>query len=86
MNCDHFERRCPRLGSQVHFGYCRHCDDDQPCFKALDCWWETFDVADYFRRRLSPDAFRRLSNPTPPNKVAGLVDLIQKARQRIDEE
>jgi len=86
MNHDQLERRCPRLGSPVHFGYCRQGIGPEPCFKVLDCWWETFDVADYFRQRMSPEAFALLANPAPPNKVAGLVEIIQQARQRIEEE
>jgi len=83
MSEDDLERRCPRLGSMVHFGYCRACEGDQyPCFKVLDCWWEQFDVADYFRQRLSSEAFDRLTRPTPPNKVASLVDLIRQAQER----
>jgi hypothetical protein len=80
---DDMERRCPRLGSLVTFGYCRACEaGQQPCFKVLDCWWEQFDVVDYFRGRLSPEAFERLASPPPPNKVASLVALIRQAQER----
>ncbi|MFZ1983048.1 MAG: hypothetical protein WAU91_01465 [Desulfatitalea sp.] len=83
MTFDDLERRCPRLGSAVRFGYCRSCEEDRrPCFKVLDCWWEQFDVAAYFRQSLSQEVFERLACPPAPNKVASLVELIQKARER----
>jgi hypothetical protein len=84
MGFDVLEMRCPRLGSAVHFGYCRTCGQEKaPCFKVLDCWWERFDVAGYFRQRLGAEAFQRLAAAPPPDKVASLVDLIHQARQRL---
>ncbi len=82
---DHRERRCPRLGSPVSFAYCRrHADGEGGlCWKALDCWWEDFDVAAYFRARLSPAAWERLAAARPPSKPASLVALIAAARQRL---
>ena len=81
---DHLERRCPRLGGPVSFGYCRaQAAGGEVCAKILDCWWERFDVSGLMRRVLSEEAFRRLAEPRrPPDKVAGLLDLIRQARQR----
>ena len=33
---DRLERRCPRLGGPITFGYCRAAEDNgNPCFKVL---------------------------------------------------
>ncbi len=78
-----YERHCPRLGHLVRFDYCRKAGEDQgPCFKSLDCWWERFDVVGYFRHRLPEARFNRLAQSRPPEKVASLVDLIRQAKQR----
>lgn len=81
---DEMQRRCPRLGGPVHFGYCRIGGERQnsPCFKVFDCWWERFDVVGYFQQRLSKEDFERLKVGPAPNKVASLVDLIKQAQQR----
>ena len=85
MNRDELIRRCPRLGSEVDFKYCRTCGkEQQPCFKVLDCWWEDFDVVAYFKQQLSPEAFDRLAQAPPPNKVACLVDIIRQAQERLN--
>jgi hypothetical protein len=77
------ERRCPRLGSPVAFKYCRSVSENQnPCFKIFDCWWERFDVVGYLQQRLSKEAFDQLRNMQPPDKTASLVDLIRQAQQR----
>jgi hypothetical protein len=81
---DTFERRCPRLGSIVSFAYCRGCEaEHRPCFKILDCWWERFDVHSVMRQTLTAEAYERLVHPEPPNKVGGLLELIEQARRRI---
>jgi hypothetical protein len=80
---DDRQRRCPRLGHPVRFDYCRIGGDNQrPCFKVFDCWWEAFDVVGYFKQELPDAEFQRLVSTPPPNKTASLIDLIQQARQR----
>ena len=39
------KRRCPMLGHEVAFSYCREPGSETPCRKIFDCWWETFDVS-----------------------------------------
>ena len=76
-------RRCPRLGNPVPFEYCEVCgDEQQPCFKILDCWWEHFDVVQYLKDNLTEDQFIRLSEARPKPKVTSLIELIEQARKR----
>ncbi len=82
-NKDQLERRCPRLGGPVTFRYCRTSgDDDLPCWKVMDCWWEYFDVVAYWKRNLAEEQFTRLVNTKPKPKVTSLVELIEKAKRR----
>lgn len=82
---NHFERRCPRLGGQVAFQYCRECGDGNlPCFKVIDCWWELFDVVAFFQNTLSKDDFNRLLQLKPKPKVLSLVELIEQAKTRCN--
>jgi len=77
------ERRCPRLGGSVRFGYCLDVSDDTlPCFKICDCWWEYFDVVDYLKNRLSDRDFENLMKSRPKPKIAGLLQLIEQAQKR----
>ena len=76
-------RRCPRLGNPVPFEYCEVCgDDQQPCFKILDCWWEQFDVVQYLKDNLAEDQFNRLMEARPKPKVTSLLELIDQAKSR----
>jgi len=78
---DSFQIRCPRLGQQIHFSYCRQENMGLPCFKTLDCWYIHFQVVEYLQQELSDiewqDAFEKPSTP----KMVSLVELIEKAQK-----
>ena len=77
------ERRCPRLGGPVPFKYCMFAgEENQPCFKVIDCWWETFDIVRYLKDKLTEDQFIRLRDSRPGPKIASLVELIEKTNTR----
>jgi hypothetical protein len=77
------KRRCPLLGHEVAFSYCRTPGSDTPCRKIYDCWWETFDVAAFMKEHYDEATISRVTAPPPP-KTATLMDLIEQARRRVD--
>ena len=82
---DQLQRRCPRLGGPVFFEYCRTCEGNkQPCWKIIDCWWETFDIIDYIKTNFTKEMLRTLSESKPKPKVNHLVELIEQAKQRLE--
>jgi hypothetical protein len=83
---DKLEMRCPRLGGSISFQYCRTCgDDDLPCWKIADCWWESFDVMAWLKANLSESQLATLleHKEQPQPKVSSLIELIEQARNRI---
>lgn len=82
-NKDQIERRCPRLGGPVPFGYCRmNGDDHSVCWKILDCWWEYFDVVAYLQQSLPEEKFNQLVHAKPKPKIVSLVELMEQAKDR----
>ena len=81
---DHFERRCPRLGGSVSFGYCRTCgENNTACWKIFDCWWERFDVVSHLSSCLTEEQFEALlACRRPKPKLSSLVELIEQAKNR----
>src|ERR1035437_4587837 len=78
--------RCPRLGHELTFGYCRQESGRKPCRLILDCWWERFDVRSFLQAHLPEESMaqvERAGAAPPPSKVLSLVDLIQQAQDRI---
>jgi len=81
---DRLERRCPRLGGPVSFGYCRTSGDDHSvCWKILDCWWESFDVVGYLQDSLSAEQFNKLVHAKPKPKIVSLIELVEQAKKRV---
>lgn len=82
---DNLKRRCPRLGSDIPFEYCMMSgEDDFPCWKILDCWWETFDVDTYLKANVSETLYKELTKAKPPrDKVASILEIAEKAKKRI---
>jgi len=77
-------RRCPRLGGEVSFQYCRETDPDgSACWKILDCWWETFDVARYLQDTMDAESFERLTRPRAPRKISQLIQAVDASQKRL---
>ena len=84
-NKDLLERRCPRLGGPVTFQYCRETgEDDLPCWKVVDCWWEYFDVVAVLQENLSAEKFAQIINARPKPKLTSLIELAQAAKKRCE--
>lgn len=72
--------RCPRLGHNLSFSYCRVENNGIPCFKTLDCWFEYFDVQAYFETKLNPEQMQQLFCKPPKTKMVSLLELIKQAQ------
>lgn len=77
---DHRQRRCPMLGHEVPFSYCRQPASDLPCRKVFDCWWQRFDVEGFIRAHYGDEDIEKILAPRQ-DKTVSLLELIQKARQ-----
>src|ERR1035437_188464 len=78
--------RCPRLGHDPTFGYCRQESRGKPCRLILDCWWERFDVRAFLQAHLPEEDMaqvERAGAAPPPSKVLSSVEMIQQAKDRI---
>jgi hypothetical protein len=82
---DAYQIRCPRLGHQISFTYCRSENRGLPCFKTLDCWYDHFLVEVHLRAALSPDEWKRAFEVPPKPKMLSLLELIEQAKQRNKE-
>jgi hypothetical protein len=73
--------RCPRLGHEIYFEYCRRENMGLPCFKILDCWFAYFKVEEYLRQSLTAQEWKDVfENPGTP-KILSLLENIRKAQK-----
>ena len=79
---DDVQIRCPRLGHQINFSYCRSENSGLPCFKTLDCWYNHFDVHTYLTDKLTSEDFEKTFLNKGKPKISSLFDLIEQAKVR----
>ena len=73
--------RCPRLGHQISFSFCRYENRGLPCFKALDCWHAHFPIEAHLRAELTPEDWEKSFNRPLKPKVTSLLELIEQAKK-----
>ncbi|MBN2059951.1 MAG: hypothetical protein JW882_05985 [Deltaproteobacteria bacterium] len=78
---DSYQIRCPKLGHQIYFSYCRVENMGKPCMKILDCWFEHFNVVDYLRNELSVEEWEMVFNRPAKTKVQSLVEIIDQSQE-----
>lgn len=69
--------RCPQLGGNVDFKYCRKVAEGLPCGRSLICWEASFPVDQYMVRVLNQDEWHKVFE-APSNSR---LDKILKAAQ-----
>ena len=82
---DSFQIRCPRLGHEIAFSYCRSESGDLPCRKVLDCWYPYFEVQRYLRDILTEEQWKAVFESPPKPKMVTLLELIEQAKKRQKE-
>jgi hypothetical protein len=78
---DTLQIRCPRLGGEVTFAYCRVEGGDIPCMRIIACWQNCLPISGYLRERLSPDQLERFAKQKPKERIVTLVELIEAAKK-----
>ena len=79
---DEHKIRCPKLGHQIQFSYCRLENQGLPCSKVLDCWHHFFLVEAFLRKELSEEEWEKVFMQLPKPKMLSLLELIEQAKQR----
>ena len=82
---DHIKVRCPRLGGEVPFGYCRCLKDGLPCQRALVCFERKFPAVKYFRLILKEETFSQIFHAESPSRIETFFETIRKAKERAGE-
>lgn len=76
------ETRCPKLGHQVAFAYCRKEGGAVPCSRTLVCWSHRFPVEFVLRTILPPEAYEAAFGKEPKSRVENLMEAIEAAKAR----
>ncbi len=78
--------RCPQLGGEVPFQYCRTVNEDLPCQRIIICWEFRFEIAKFLSEHYSIDQIEQALSPPKKSRVETLIELIEKAKKLKEEE
>jgi len=77
--------RCPQLGGEVPFQYCRTVNEDLPCRKIIICWEFRIEIGKFLNAHYSFEQIQRALAPPSKTRMETLIELIEKAK-KIKEE
>ncbi|MBN2410074.1 hypothetical protein JXQ31_00185 [candidate division KSB1 bacterium] len=76
---DELVKRCPMLGHQINFKYCRSVSPQSPCRKILDCWFEQIPIQQYISENYDTEVINKLMIPPKP-KILSILELVEQAK------
>jgi hypothetical protein len=79
---DNLQIRCPKLGGEITFAYCKQENGGHCCSRALVCWQFTFPVAAHLKDTLTKDEWDRCFNQPPKDRMTSLLEVIEEAKKR----
>lgn len=79
---DKVEIRCPKLGCEITFAYCRQEQGDLPCARTVKCWQPYISVEGYLNETLSREDRERFYNTPPKGKIATIFDTVAEIEGR----
>jgi len=79
---DHLEIRCPRLGGEVSFAYCKQEGKDLPCPRIIACWQAHIPVEAFLREILTQKEWDLCFNRVPKDRMTTLIEIIEAAKKR----
>jgi len=77
--------RCPMLGGEVPFRYCRTLNEELPCRKIIICWEFRIEIGKFLSEHYSLDQIEKALSPPTKTRIETIVELIEKAK-KIKEE
>ncbi len=72
---------CRRLGHWLTFNYCRQENNNLPCRKIIDCWFERLEIKEFLEENFKKEEISYIFNSSKP-KLTSIVELIEQAKKR----
>ncbi len=72
--------RCPRVGGEVNFRFCRFENNMLPCIWIVGCWEMRMDMNKFMTDHYSKEEMDRIFTPPRP-KIESLLNLVEDAKK-----
>jgi len=78
--------RCPRVGGEVTFRFCRFENNMLPCRFIVGCWQGQMGIEKLLHEHYSEDELNRIFAPPKPKieSLVGVMEKVQKPKQEAD--
>jgi hypothetical protein len=73
--------RCPQLGGDVPFHYCRTVNEELPCRRIMVCWEFRIDISKFLGEHYSVEEVQRALAPPTGTRLETLLELVEKAKR-----
>jgi hypothetical protein len=73
--------RCPQLGGEVPFRYCRTVNEDLPCRNMVICWEFRIEISKFLNEHYSIDQIQRAFLTPPKTRIETILELIEKVKK-----
>jgi len=76
---DHLTIRCPSLGGEVPFSYCRKQGKGNPCPKLPGCWMNLLDIETYIKDSFTPEEITVFFLQSPSGRMDKFLSHLAEA-------
>ena len=78
--------RCPRVGGEVNFRFCRFENNMLPCRFIAGCWQGQMDIEAVLQEHYTEEELDRIFAPPQPKmeRLVELMEKVQKEQQKAD--
>ena len=73
---DELMNRCPKLGGEVTFAYCRREQGDLPCARLVSCW-PSLPLEDWLKKVLSPKALQSFKDQPAKSRIDTIFQTLE---------
>jgi len=74
--------RCPMLGGEVPFRYCRTVDEGNPCRRIETCWDGLMDIHGFLRTHYDLDELRENWDRPRKQKIVSILEILQNVQKK----
>ena len=77
--------RCPQLGGEIPFRYCRTLNENLPCRRIVVCWEFRVEISKFLGGHYSVDQIQCALAPPTQTRLDTILEIIEKAKETKEE-
>lgn len=79
-------KRCPSLGGEVPFLYCRQLNVGGPCHRLISCWSERFDIYGYIKEIYTKEEIEKYFMHSGQGRLNNILKELERIKMMKEEE